>query len=73
MIDLFTLPTRPLRSLCRVPQDLEAVTVCAEETPSVEVGVGSEAVAEAKVEAGGLPSGPARGPGHHQKSKETIG
>ena len=36
-------------------------------------GSASLPMAEAKVEAGGLPSGAAGGPGNHQQSKETIG
>ena len=46
LLDLVTLPTRPLRALCRVPADLESVTRRGVEVPSQELGLPQAGVEE---------------------------
>jgi len=40
-LDLLTLPTRRLRTLCRIPRDLESISAFGEEARPTEVGVSS--------------------------------
>ena len=46
LLDLITLPARPLRALCRVPDDLDSVTSCGAEVPSRELGLPQACVEE---------------------------